>query len=255
MQLYRKYLDLDFFVEQSDEAIARVGYLYSFCDHFGLNVAKILSSLIILLPLHPIKEVKMLELSYVGPKPIINQYGVFFQKSKIDKYIYLPYAIGIFQSIHQSHKAHVDIYTHRLPSDLEIIQIIHHHYPNLHEKMMKKKRKIERDLVALTKHIENKNYLSKEEKRIWIKNIEIMTPYVVQRKINKLYYIYTLKLITKAIHERQISSIAIDFDLHKWHILRSISGNLTYEVGSIKPSMILETNHTEQLLIKLYIRA
>lgn len=82
-----------------------------------------------------------------------------------------------------------------------------------------------------------------------------MTPYIVQRKINKLYYIYLLKLITQAIHERQISSISLDFDLLKWHVLRSISGNLTYGVGSMKPSIVLETNHTQKLLIELHIRA
>jgi len=56
LQLYPNYLDLDFFMEQSHEAIATVGYLYSFCDHSGLNVAKILPFLTILLQIHPIKE-------------------------------------------------------------------------------------------------------------------------------------------------------------------------------------------------------
>ncbi len=197
----------------------------------------------------------MLELSYMGPKPIINQHGVFFQKSKMDKYIYLSHAIGILKSINEYDKCHVDIQTDWLLNDLEIAESIHQHLPNLHDKMTKKKRRVERDLIISIEQIQNKNYLSKEEKRIWTKNIEIMTPYIVQRKINKLYYIYLLKLITQAIHERQISSISLDFDLLKWHVLRSISGNLTYGVGSLRPSIVLEANHAQKLLIKLHIRA
>ncbi|KIM07842.1 MAG: hypothetical protein KU28_05150 [Sulfurovum sp. PC08-66] len=66
---------------------------------------------------------------------------------------------------------------------------------------------------------------------------------------------FILAGLLASIHERQISSISLDFDLLKWHVLRSISGNLTYGVGSLRPSIVLETNHTQKLLIKLHIRA
>ncbi|GEM_PF-2504792 len=78
--------------------------MYPFCDYSKINVAKILPFLNILLQIHPAKETQMLELSYMSPKPIINQHGVFFQKSKMDKYIYLSHAIGILKSINEYDK-------------------------------------------------------------------------------------------------------------------------------------------------------
>ncbi|SHO81681.1 hypothetical protein MNB_SV-15-1227 [hydrothermal vent metagenome] len=199
----------------------------------------------------------MLKLYYTGPKPIINQHGVFFRKSQIDKYIYLPIAIRILRTIDkeykrdESHNIYVD--NHDNYSDEEMLKTIQKYEPKLEEHVEAEERAYEKHIANMIEEVKNKSYLKKEEMEVWLKNIEIMKPYLLQREINKLYYIHSIKHIKRLIHKDKISEIDIDFTIKDWHVLTSISGNLEQGANSLSTIIKVDTNLDGVAVVRLLI--
>ena len=188
-----------------------------------------------------------MKLHYAGPKPIISQHGIFFKNGKEDKYVYLKTAVKILLSIDKN----VSDPTIRL-TDSNIPEILETYEPKLAHHIEEEERLYEEHIQKMIKDVE-KHPLTAEEKAIWIKNIHIMRPYMIQREINKLYYIHTIKAIKEVIHRDRITEIDIDFDMKNWHILESIAGNLEYGVKSIPTLVAVEPNIDGVLMVKLLI--
>ncbi|SFV53631.1 hypothetical protein MNB_SV-12-1788 [hydrothermal vent metagenome] len=199
----------------------------------------------------------MLKLHYTGPKPTINQHGISFKNAKIDKYLYLPIAIRILRTIdkkyttQKSHNIYID--NHDNYSDEEMLQTIKEYEPELEKHVEAEERAYEQHIYNLIEEIKNKSSLNKEEKNIWLKNIEIMKPYLLQREINKLYYIHAIKHIKKLIYKYEISEIDIDFTLKDWHVLESISGNLEQGVKSVSTTIKVDTDINGISVVKLLV--
>ena len=199
----------------------------------------------------------MLKLHYSGPKPTINQHGVFFKNGKIDKYLYLPISIRILRTIdkeykiQKSHNIYID--NHDNFSDEEMLETIKEYEPKLEEHVEAEERVYEQHIANIIEKVKNKSYLNEEEKTVWLKNIEIMKPYLLQREINKLYYIHSIKHIKKLIHKDKISEIDIDFTLKDWHVLESISGNLEQGVKSLSTTIKVDTNRDGRSIVRLLI--
>ena len=199
----------------------------------------------------------MLKLHYIGPKPTINQYGVFFKNGKIDKYLYLPISIRILKTIDKKYttqKSH-DIYIDNQDdfSDEEILATIKQYEPKLEEHIETEEKVYEQHIANIIKKVKNKDYLKEEEKNVWLKNIEIMKPYLLQREINKLYYIRSIKHIKELIHKNKISEIDIDFTLKNWHVLESIAGNLEQGVKSLSTTIKVDTDIDGVSIAKLLV--
>ena len=196
----------------------------------------------------------MLKLHYTGSKAIINQHGVFFKKSKIDKYIYLPISIRILITIEKEHNKHyIYIDNHDNFSDKEMLETIKKYEPQLEEHVEAEERAYEQHIANIIEEVKNKSYLTKEEREVWLKNIEIMKPYLLQREINKLYYIHSIKHIKRLIHKYKISEIDIDFTLKNWHVLESISGNLKQGKKSVSTKIRVDTNRDGIRVVKLFV--
>jgi len=199
----------------------------------------------------------MLKLHYTGPKPIINQHGIFFKNGKIDKYLYLPISIRILKSIEKDYgKKNHDIYVknHDDFTDIEMLDTIKEYEPRLEEHVEAEERAYEEHISALVKKVKNKLYLTEEEREAWLKNIEIMKPYMFQREINKLYYIHSIKHIKKLIEKYKISEIDIDFTLKDWHVLESIAGNLEQGHKAISTDIKVEKDSKNNNIIKLFVK-
>jgi hypothetical protein len=80
-----------------------------------------------------------------------------------------------------------------------------------------------------------------------------MKKYMIQREINKLYYIHIIKAIKKIIYQDNINEIDIDFSIRHWHILESIAGNLEYGVKSVHTAIKIVENKKGELVAKLLI--
>lgn len=203
------------------------------------------------------REITMLKLHYTGPKPLINQHGVFFKTGKIDKYLYLPIAIGILKMIDTQEREptpHAVAIPHRSAfSNSTMLETLQHYEPELAQHVQKEEKAYEKHIDAMITLVENRHSLTEEEKEIWIRNIRIMTPYMIQREINKLYYIHTLKHIKHLICHNNVTEITTDFELRHWHVMRSISGNLEYGTKSTSTSIRVESNREGKRIVKLLI--
>ena len=199
----------------------------------------------------------MLKLKYMGPKPEITKNGVFFKDGKEDKYLYLKTAAQILLSIDKSYKEDdnlkVMITNHDNLSDVDVIEIIKKHEQNLEEHIELEEQKYELHIQDDIKEVENHKILSAEEKKVWINNINIMKDYMIQREINKLFYIHLIKAIKNTIKENNIHEIDIDFSLEHWHVLSTISGNLEYGAKSVSTVIKMEVNENKDFVIKMII--
>ena len=199
----------------------------------------------------------MLKLNYTGPKPIISQHGIFFKKSQEDKYVYLKVAIKILLSIDkqyknsQKHLVYID--SHNNLSDENILDILKSYEPKLEEHINNEEQNYKKHIDEEIEKVKNNHTLNQEEERVWINNINIMRKYMIQREINKLYYIHIIKAIKKIIYEDDIKEIDIDFSIQHWHILESIAGNLEYGVKSIHTDIKIVENSDGTLVTKLLI--
>lgn len=193
----------------------------------------------------------MLKLFYTGYKLEINQHGVFFNTGKHDKYLYLPIAVNILTLLDKAHETTVVINRMEKLSDAAILEMIRRYEPELETHVKAEEKAYERHIAEMIALVRDKERLSEIEKSTWIRNIEIMRPYMIQREINKLYYIHTLKHIKETIYTKRITEIQIDFDMMKWHVMRSIAGNLSYGVKSVSTQITVEPNREGKKMVKL----
>jgi len=198
----------------------------------------------------------MLTLSYTGPKPLISQHGIYFKKGKEDKYVYLKLATKILLFIDKDYstKKHYEIYidNHEKMPDDEILDILKTYEPKLEAH-------IKSEILVYEEHINNmisevrELTISDEEQDTWIENINIMRKYLIQREVNKLYYIHCIKAIKRIIYNDKIAEIDINFTINHWHILESIAGNLEYGAKSIHTEIVVRPDSDGTLMARLLI--
>ena len=197
-----------------------------------------------------------MKLHYTGPKPTISQHGVFFKNGKEDKYIYLKLAVTVLLAIDKDYnrqeKYETYIADHNNLSDEKLLEILTMYEPNLEEHVENEEKRYEKHIDTMIEEVKH-NLLTEEEKSIWIKNINIMRPYMIQREINKLYYIHCIKAIKEIIHKDRIKEIDIDFSLQHLHILESIAGNLEYGTKSIPTVIKINPDNNGRMMARLYI--
>lgn len=194
----------------------------------------------------------MLTLHYAGPKPLISQHGIFFKEGKEDKYIYLKTAIYILLSIDKEGSKKYPGSDYGNISDTDIPIILQHYEPELEKHIEEEEARYEKHIDEMVAQV-NSYILPKEDKDTWINNINIMRPYMIQREINKLYYIHCIKAIKEIIHQEHIKEIDIAFSLSSWHILASIAGNLEYGVKSVHTAIKVEPDKEGKLVTRLLI--
>ena len=194
----------------------------------------------------------MFQLHYTGPKPVISQHGIFFKGGKEDKYIYLKTAVYLLLSIDKHYyEKYKGTPSERL-SDREILEVLQAYEPNLEQHIREEEERYETHIEEMREHAKS-HPLTKDERNTWLKNIEIMRPYMIQREVNKLYYIHCIKAIKEIIHQEQLEEIDINFTLRNWHILASIAGNLEYGVKSVRTAIKVTPDKEGHLVTRLLI--
>jgi len=197
-----------------------------------------------------------LKLYYTGPKPVISQHGIFFKNGKEDKYIYLKLATKVLLAIDKDYsrqeKYETYIDDHEKLTDDKLLEILEMYEPDLEAHVANEEKQYEKHMEEMIEKVK-RTLLTEEEKAVWIKNITIMKPYMIQREINKLYYIHCIKVIKEIIHKEGIKEIDIDFSLQHLHILESIAGNLEYGTKSIPTVIKVNPDREGRMMARLYI--
>lgn len=171
----------------------------------------------------------MYSLHYVGPKVEISQHGTSFVKSKEDKYIYLAAALEILKDLEDDftrQSCHSHTYTAK-PLDINLLHRLLTAYDKGFEKC------IEEELADYRRRIEEEKALVDDiagltavEREAWLKNIDLMTSYRLQRMVNKCYYEHTVEAIVEKIREKMIERITVIPDKIFLHLLHSVKNSL-----------------------------
>jgi len=160
-----------------------------------------------------------MKLEYVGPKPIIDQHGVDFDKSEPDRYIFLYATLELLEVIedcvntnqcyiHSEGLIDISDWNGMDISSKEIVSLVKKHCDANIEKLIDKREEKTKELISeLKSDVEKNDYLGEDEKTAWLGNIDIMTPYYMQFIENELVYECLLNVLADDIYARKIQEI------------------------------------------------
>ena len=196
-------------------------------------------------------------IKYAGPRPTISHHGIEFKDGKEDKYVYLMIAIQILKAIdkdYEDNKSYsYDTTTKRVKDDV-ILETMHTYEPTLEEDVAKEEESYELKINEEIEHIKERDNLQDIEKRAWIKNLEIMKRYRIQRAVNKIYYMHCIEEIKEIIKREEIKEIDTPFYEKYWHVLETIRGSLESGRNSVGTDLKIETISSGNMIAKLFIR-
>lgn len=169
-------------------------------------------------------------LKLTGAKLFINHKGIFFKEGKEDRLLYLPFLIMIIEAINHSYKKDVK-YSSNLEKKILDTALIEEKIkgliPNLEGILEEKTNHYLKTLENEKSEVTNDKTLLEIEKEIWIKNLDLMSDYKIQRAKNKIVYFLLLDLIIHKIKNEKIKNLELPFNMEFSHILKSIKNELS----------------------------
>ncbi len=196
-----------------------------------------------------------MKIKYAGPKPMISHHGISFKDGKEDKYVYLVIAVQILKAIDKDfdiNKSYSYELANKKISDDEMLETMLKYEPKLEDEVLKQRKEYLLHLEDEIAHIKDKTILNNLEKETLLNNYEIMKEYKIQRAINKIYYIHSIKEIASVIRREHIKEIDVPFYEKYLHVLQSIQGELTSLKNSIT-SELKVINNKEESIAKIFI--
>lgn len=198
-----------------------------------------------------------MKIKYAGPKVIFSRQGVDFDNNKEDKYAYLNIAIQIFKAFEHDYapgeKYVYNSSTKRL-SDSEILDFIRATFPN-HDKLLEQAKEDANSFFAQEKEraTNRKPLISEEEFNSWIKNVELMEEYIMQRHFNKNIYYTVINRIGKRMKDRNIGEIHTPMFQKFVHVLHSLQGVLSQNPNPLSSTVDFYTKD-DVLMVQLCVK-
>jgi hypothetical protein len=198
----------------------------------------------------------MLQVQYVGPRVEISNHGVAYRKSKEDKYVYLMVALEILKNI-DNDAERKKLYSHHFENKILEEEVLHSilkcYESSVKEKVEEEGLQYEQKMQDEIETIQNLPHLTDIDKEVWIKNIELMKVYRIQRAINKRCYIHCIQNIIQVIKHQKIQEITTPFNKSFFHVLNSIRGALIAGKPSLDAKVMEANNKDDQMIVKLSI--
>ena len=169
----------------------------------------------------------MSKLHYVGPRVEITNRGIVYKKSKEDKYIYLVAALQILKNIdndYEKRTSYVHYFKDHALEENNMHTLLQQHEGDVDECISEECKKYKQKMQYEIERIKTLPHLTDIDKKVWIKNIEIMKEYKMQRAMNKMYYIHCIQDIVKVIHHKKIKEITAPFNKDFFHVINTLKG-------------------------------
>lgn len=199
----------------------------------------------------------MSKLHYVGPRVEISHHGISYKISKEDKYIYLTSALEILKDIdndYEKKSSYSHSFDHKGLEEDNLHTVLQQYEGDIEEcitdECKRYKEKIEHEIA----YIQSIPHLTDIDKEVWIKNIEIMRAYKVQRAMNKMYYFHCIDDIVHLIQHKKIKEITVPFNKNFFHVLNTIKGTLITGKPSLDAKVMRHYDKDENMIVKLTIR-
>lgn len=198
----------------------------------------------------------MLNVQYVGPRVEVSHHGVAYRKAKEDKYVYLMSALEILKNIDNDDERK-KLYSYHFENKVleEVLHsILKCHESGVVEKVEEEGHQYEQKMQQEMEYIETLPHLTDIDKEVWIKNIELMKDYRMQRAVNKRYYIHCIQNIVQVIKHQKIKEITTPFNKSFFHVVNSICGALITGKPSLDAKVIEGNDKDNNMIVKLSIR-
>jgi hypothetical protein len=200
----------------------------------------------------------MSKLHYVGPRVEISHQGIVYKKTKEDKYVYLMAALGILKNIDNDYEkkpSYSHRFDHKRLEEDDFHTVLQQHECDLEECITDECKKYKEKIQNKIAYIQTLPHLTDIDKEVWIKNIELMKEYKMQRAMNKMYYIHCIQDIVHLIQDKRIKEITVPFNKNFFHVLNTLKGSLITGKPSLDTKVIEENNKEGNIILRLSIKS
>ncbi len=156
-----------------------------------------------------------MKLEYIGPKPSVDQHGVYFDKSEPDRYIFLVAILELLATLQKNFNHTIDL-TQTAIKTIEhnqILSLVESYCHDIEAIIQKREKKTAELIEKLKADVQTNTNLDDDEKSAWLGNIDIMTEYYKQFVENELVFECLLEALAQLIYTKKIDQI--DFYLGK----------------------------------------
>ncbi|MBT8349309.1 MAG: hypothetical protein HKP62_07690 [Sulfurovum sp.] len=199
----------------------------------------------------------MSKVEYVGPRVEISNHGIVYKKSKEDKYVYLMVALEILKDIDNDYEKkpfYIHHFEKKMFNEEDLHTILKYYENDVEECVSKECEKYKKKIKHEIEHIQSLTHLENIDKEVWIKNIEIMKDYRIQRAINKIYYMHCIQNITQVVRHKKIKEIRTPFNKNFFHVLNTLKGALITGKPSLDTKVIEEYDKDNNMILRLVIK-
>jgi len=197
------------------------------------------------------------KLHYVGPRVEISHQGIVYKKSKEDKYVYLMSALEILKDIdndYEKQPSYSHHFDHKRLEEDNFHTVLQDHEYDIEECISDECKKYKQKIENKIAYIQTLPHLTNVDKEVWIKNIEIMKEYKIQRAMNKMYYMHCIQDIVHLIQHKNIKQITVPLNKNFFHVLNTVKGALITGKPSLDAKVIKQHDKNDNMVIKLTIR-
>jgi len=199
----------------------------------------------------------MLKVKYVGPRVEISHHGINYKKDKEDKYVYLLVALEILRDIdndYEKQASYAHCYESHILDESEVHTLLKMYEEDVEVHVTSEYTRYEEKIKHELAFVKGLSHLSDLEKEVWMKNIELMKAYRLQRAVNKIYYEHCITNIRKLIVHKKIKEIITPFNKDFFHVINSLKGQLITGKPSLDTAVVEEMNKDNEMCIKLSIK-
>jgi len=199
----------------------------------------------------------MLKVKYVGPHVDISQHGVSYKKDKEDKYVYLMVALEILKDIdndYEQQTSYSHCFTPHSFDEATLHMILQSYESDVEKHVEQEYENYQEKIKHEINFVQGLSHLKDIEKEVWIKNIELMKAYRLQRAINKIYYEHCIENIRKLFVHKHIKELMTPFNKDFFHVMNSLKGVLITGKPSLDATVVEEINKDNEMCIVLRVR-
>jgi len=199
----------------------------------------------------------MSKVEHVGPRVEISHQGIHYRRSKEDKYVYLMVALEILKNIDNDYEikpSYSHNFNNKTLEESNLHTILESYESSVEASITEECEKYKQKILHEIEYIQQMPHLTDIDKEVWVRNIEIMQDYRVQRAINKMYYMHCIQNIVQLIQHKKIKEITVPFNKYFFHVLNTIKGSLITGKPSLDAKVINQYDKNENMIVKLTIR-
>jgi len=199
----------------------------------------------------------MLKVKYVGPHVDISQHGVSYKKDKEDKYVYLMVALEILKDIDNDYEKQTSYSHYFTPRNLDeatLHTMLQSYESDVEEHVAQEYKNYQEKIKHEINFVQGLSQLKDIEKEVWVKNIELMKSYRLQRAVNKIYYHHCIENIRKLFIHKHIKELMTPFNKDFFHVMNSLKGALITGKPSLDATVVEEINKDNEMCIVLRVR-